>query len=221
MNIKKFLSYIIPIKIHQKKSEINNNLEITWNNGQLVLDSKNTNFSYGSLQKVLQFGLQSIGFQKIKGFNHILVLGVAGGSVIKTLVDDVQYKGKITGVEIDGIAIELANEYFGLQKIENLEIIIGDAENFVQATIQKFDLVIIDIFQDNVMPDFLFEEKFTGNISNCLTEKGTILFNTIVSTNGDQIRNANYQQLIQAKFKTFKKHSNIEGNNELFILEKS
>ena len=157
-NIKKFLSYIIPIKIHQKKSEINNNLEITWNNGQLVLDSKNTNFSYGSLQKVLRFGLQDIGFQKIKNFNHILVLGVAGGSVIKTLVDEIKYRGKITGIEIDGIAITLANEYFGLDKIENLEIIIGDAENFIQATTQKFDLVIIDIFQDNVMPDFLFEK---------------------------------------------------------------
>jgi spermidine synthase len=217
MNVKKFLSYFIPINIHQKKSIINNNLEITWNNGQLVLDSKNTNFSYGNLQKVLRFGLQQIGFEKIKPLKNILVLGVAGGSVIKTLVDEIHFDGKITGVEIDEITIELANQYFGLNKIATLEIVIDDAQNFTQATNQKFDLIIIDIFQDHVMPEFLFEETFANNISNCLTEKGMILFNTIVSTNGDQIRNEKYNQLIQPKFKTVQRFSNIEGNNELFI----
>ncbi|TGD59606.1 spermidine synthase [Flavobacterium humi] len=220
MNIKKFLSFIIPIKIHQKKSEINTSLEIAWNNGQLVLDSKNTNFSYGSLQKVLKFGLLKIGFEKVKACKHIAVLGVAGGSVIKSLIDEVGYKGKITGVELDKVAIDLANRYFGLDQIENLEIIIGDAQSFVQQTTQKFDLVIIDIFQDNVMPGFLFDEKFTANILDCLTETGTVLFNTIVSTNSDQIRNANYLQLLEDKCKTIRKFSNIEGDNELFVWEK-
>ena len=220
MNIKKFLSFIIPIKIHQKKSKINTTLEIAWNNGQLVLDSKNTNFSYGSLQKVLRFGLLKIGFEKVKACKHIAVLGVAGGSVIKTLIDEVGYKGKITGVELDDAAIDLANRYFGLNQIENLEIIIDDAESFVQQTVQKFDLVIIDIFQDNVMPGFLFEETFVENIVKCLTEKGIVLFNTIVTTNSDQIRNANYGRLIEPKSKTVKKFSNIEGDNELFVWEK-
>jgi spermidine synthase len=217
MNIKRLLSYFVPINIHQKKSKINNNLEITWNNGQLVLDSKNTNFSYGSLQKVLRKGLQEIGFDQIRNFKNILILGVAGGSVIKTLVDEIQFKGKITGVEIDPETIELANTYFGLKTIQNLEIIIDDAQNFIQKTEENYDLIIIDIFQDNIMPDFLFGEAFVNDILNCLTEKGTVLFNTIVSTNNNQIRNTNYNTLIKTKFKVVKKLSNIEGNNELFI----
>ena len=55
---------------------------------ELVLDSKNTNYSYGSLQRILRLGLKNIGFDKIVPMDHILVLGVAGGSVIKTLVED-------------------------------------------------------------------------------------------------------------------------------------
>ena len=43
----KLLSYLIPINIHKQNSDINKTLEITWNNGKLVLDSKNTNYSYG------------------------------------------------------------------------------------------------------------------------------------------------------------------------------
>ncbi|WP_300569007.1 methyltransferase domain-containing protein [Flavobacterium sp.] len=221
MNIKKLLSYFVPINIHQKNSRINNNLEITWNNGALVMDSKNTNFSYGSLQKVLRKGLATIGFEKIKRFNTILVLGVAGGSVIKTLVDEIKFTGKIIGVEIDPETIHLANTYFGLNQIKNLEVIIDDAEKFVSTTTQKFDLIVIDIFQDNIMPDFLFDEKFVSNVLKISNNNGAILFNTIVSNGTAQNRNDIYKKLLDSKEITNQRFPGIEGNNELFILYKS
>ena len=99
--IKKIFSYLIPIKIYETKSALSKSIEVTWTNGELVLDSENANYSYGSLQRILRLGLKNIGYEKIVPMNHILVLGVAGGSVIKTLVDEIKYKGKITGVEID------------------------------------------------------------------------------------------------------------------------
>lgn len=220
MNVKKLLSYFVPINIHQKKSKINTNLEITWNNGQLVLDSKNTNFSYGSLQRVLRKGLKEIGFEQIRSFKNIAVLGVAGGSVIKTLVDEVLFKGKITGVEIDPETIQLANSYFGLNQIDNLEIVIDDAENFIKTTTQKYSLIIIDIFQDNVMPAFLFEKPFTENILNSLDKNGFIVFNTIVNSENQKVRNNDFEKLFDSSKITIRRLSKIEGNNELFLLKK-
>jgi spermidine synthase len=54
--LKKLLSYFVPVVIHRKKSAVSKDLEISWNNGQLVLDSTNTNYSYGSLQRILRKG---------------------------------------------------------------------------------------------------------------------------------------------------------------------
>jgi spermidine synthase len=218
MNFKRLLSYLIPIKIYQTKSDINKNLEITWNNGQLVLDSKNTNFSYGNLQKVLRFGLKKIGLSKISNFKTILVLGVAGGSVIKTLVDEFEYKGKITGVEIDAETINLANKYFGLDKIDNLQIIITDAEKFVKEINETYDLIIIDIFEDNIMPNFLFENTFISNVLKILNTNGFVIFNTIVIDNSAQIRNEKFVKLIESKNRTLQRIPNLEGDNELLIL---
>ena len=93
--IAKFLSYFIPIIVYKKNSTVSKTLEVTWNNGELVLDSKNTNYSYGSLQRILRKGLKYIGYDRIKKFEDVLILGVAGGSVIKTLVNEVKFKGKI------------------------------------------------------------------------------------------------------------------------------
>ena len=220
MNFKRLLSYLIPIKIDETKSDINKNLEITWNNGQLVLDSKNTNFSYGNLQKVLRFGLKKIGFERIKSLENTLIMGVAGGSVIKTLVDEIKYKGKITGIEIDAETINLANKYFGLDKTENLQIIIADAEKFVAETKETYNLIIIDIFQDNIMPDFLFENVFITNVLNVLNTNGYIIFNTIISDHLAQIRNEKFVKLIESKNLKLQRIPNLEGDNELLILRK-
>lgn len=83
--IKKLLSYIIPITISNQKSSISQTLEFTWMNGKLVLDSKNTNYYYESLQLILRTGLKSIGFKKINQTNTVLVLVVDSGNVIKNI----------------------------------------------------------------------------------------------------------------------------------------
>ena len=192
--IKRILSYFIPINIYQKKSEINKNLEVTWANGQLVLDSKNTNYSYGSLQRILRKGVHYIGFERIRGFEKVLVLGVAGGSVIKTLVDEIKFTGKITGVELDANVIEIANKYFGLNQIPNLEIVIDDAFEYILKTKGKYDLIIIDIFQDTTMPNFLFEDFFINRINFLLNVNGFILFNTMTLNEKDKSRNVAYRK---------------------------
>ncbi len=120
--LKKLFSYLIPIKIFKVNSSLSKTIEVTWANGELVLDSENTNYSYGSLQRILRKGLKHIGFEKIAMMEHVLVLGVAGGSVIKTLADEIHFEGQITGVDIDSDIIKIANEYFKLDEIKNLNI---------------------------------------------------------------------------------------------------
>jgi spermidine synthase len=217
--LKKILSYFVPVNVLQKKSPISKTLEVTWNNGKLVLDSKHTNYSYGSLQRILRKGLNYIGFERIRQFRQILVLGVAGGSVIKTLVEDIKYKGRITGVEIDRTVIDLANRYFGLYKIENLDIVIDDAFEYVLRTREKYDLIIIDIFQDTTMPNFLFEDFFINRINYLLNVNGFILFNTMTLTKNDMERNLNYRAHFSEDY-SVRMYPKVEDHNELFTIKK-
>ena len=218
--IKKIFSYLYPIKIYQSKSSLSKSIEVTWANGELVLDSENANYSYGSLQRILRFGLKNIGFSKIASMNHILVLGVAGGSVIKTLVDKIKYKNKITGVEIDPEINKVANTYFKLNEIENLEIIIDDAFEFVLKTKIKYDLIIIDIFQDTEMPSFLFETFFVKRICSLLKNNGFVLFNTMILNEVQNLRNKKYvSEFYENNFK-IRTLPRVEQHNELIIIEK-
>lgn len=217
--LRRLFSYFVPINIHTKNSGVSKTLEVTWNNGQLVLDSKNTNYSYGSLQRILRKGLRYIGFERIRKFERILVLGVAGGSVIRTLTDEIKFKGKITGVEIDQHIIDIANEYFKLYTIPNLEIVIDDAFEFVLKTKAKYDLIIIDIFQDTTMPNFLFEDFFITRINALLNTNGFILFNTMVITKKDEERNLVYKNKFGGNY-SLRMYPKVETHNELFTIKK-
>ena len=217
--IKRLLSYLLPINIYQKKSEFSKNLEVTWNNGFLVLDSENTNYSFGSLQRVLKKGLKYIGYDRINKFDSILILGVAGGSVIETLKNDLKFKGKITGVEIDATVIEIANKYFGLDQFDNVEIVIDDAFEFVLKTKEKYDLIVIDIFQDTTMPNFLFEDFFINRINFLLNVNGFILFNTMILDKKDSKRNIAYRTKFNENY-SVRLYPKIEHHNELFTIKK-
>ena len=217
--IKRLLSYFLPIKIYQKKSNFSKNLEVTWNNGYLVLDSENTNYSFGSLQRVLKKGLKYIGYERINSFENILILGVAAGSVIETIKKDIKFKGKITGVEIDANVVEIAKKYFGLNQYKNVEIIIEDAFEFVLKSKNKYDLIVIEIFQDTKMPNFLFEDFFINRVNVILNVNGFILFNTMVLDFKDRRRNAIFKSKFDSNY-SVRMYPKIEEHNELFTIKK-
>jgi len=151
---------------------------------------------------------------------HILVLGVAGGSVIKTLVDEIGYDGKITGIELDEKVIELAQSHFGLAQIKNFNLIHHEAFEFVLKTKLKYDFIIVDVFQDLHMPSFLFETFFQHRLSEILNDNGYILFNTIILDEKDNIRNENYSHYVESEAYVVHRLPRSEEHNELLIIQK-
>ncbi len=219
--LKRLLSYFIPITILKTKSKLSKSIEISWNNGELVIDSENTNYSYGNLQRVLKMGLKNIGFSKIANMEDILVLGVAGGSIIKTLINDFNFKGKITGVEIDASIIALANNYFELDQIKQLEIINEDAFDFILKTKNCYDLIVIDIFQDTIMPNFLYQSFFVDKVCMQLKSKGVILFNTMLLDKKQNILNEKYITSFKKENFNIRSIPRLEEHNELIVIEKT
>jgi spermidine synthase len=214
---KKILSYFYPITIYMETSMISKSIEVTLYNGKMLLNTKNTNYSYGSLQLILKKGLLDIGKAEISRMESILILGVAGGSVVQTLVTDFSFTKNITGVELDDEIIDVANLYFNLDKIPNFKCVIADAEQFVKTDTNHYDLIVIDIFKDSDMPAFLFEESFITNCKKLLNKNGYILFNTM-NLNKNVIEN--YLLHFDAHNFTQKVLKNVERYNDVIIIKR-
>ena len=213
MFFKRLLSYIFPITIYRSHSQISGELSVTLLNGKPILNSTNTDYSFGSLQRVLRFGLKKIGYETIKQQKKILVLGLAGASVVQTLINEIKFNGKIYGVDIDKEVIELGRLFFQLDKIKNLQI-------FIKNTTRKYDLIIIDIFEDKKMPDFLFNISFFKQLYNILSKKGIILFNTIVENKKEASRNKELTTSLEELYQ-ISVFSKVEEGNEIILLKKN
>lgn len=91
---------------------------------------------------------------------NILILGLAGGTIAK-ICSDYLHPDKIVGIEIDSQMIRLGKKYLDLGKIPNLEIKIIDAKKYLDnPQKQKFDLILVDMYLGDQLPEFVYQEKF-------------------------------------------------------------
>ena len=149
-----------------------------------------------------------------------MVLGLGGGSVIETLRKDFNFKKQIYGVDIDPIIIELAKEEFNLKTDQNLKIFCQDAVQFLNENTLNFDLIIIDIFIDTEIPNFVLEGNFWAAIIKSASAKNQIIFNAALHQNNDQKLASIISILNQNKYKT-ETLNKVNGTNTLLIAQRN
>lgn len=179
--MKRFLSYLWP-DTKRFYSEINGTLEVTYIDGKKLLDTENANYSYGSLQKILEFGVSKV---DLNSMENILILGMGGGSIIQSLREKFNYEKNIVAVEIDPKVIQIAAKEFEITEFENQKIIQEDAFKYVENSSEVFQLIIIDIFVDLDVPNKFFEKEFCHNVSKLIDKNGFFIFNIGVNLNAE------------------------------------
>jgi len=207
----RLLSYIYPIT-KKVKSVYNGTLEITWYNGKKLLNTKNANFSYGSLEEILKIGFKYI---NLKNTKNILLLGLGGGNVIKNLHEKYNYKGEITAIEIDPVIIKIAKEEFGIDNSDRVKIICKDAFEFVTNNKEIFDFAIVDLFIDDTIPLQFFSTSFWKNLIN--TDQ--LLFNASLNENNKKQLNGIIQFLTKNNFNV-RQLDDVNKTNTLIIAVK-
>jgi spermidine synthase len=114
---------------------------------------------------------------------RVLVLGLAAGSVahaLRVLDPDAE----ITGVELDAEVVRAARRHFGLGRLE-VEVVVGDALEFLRRDRRRFDLIVEDLFvgpsRSVRKPEWLVGEGYRL-IRRRLRPGGFVVSNTIHET---------------------------------------
>jgi len=210
--MKQLLSYIYPVT-KTIESKYSGKLEITWYNGKKHLNSENANYSYGSLQRILKYGLEKT---ELANVNSILVLGMGGGSVIKTLRTDFNYNNTIEAVELDPVIIDIAKSEFGIIEDQHLKIHCADAFTFVKTNTTTFDLIIVDLYIDLSVPDKFLSTEFWDNVLNSKSSKGTLLFNASVKES-DIVKVENLVDYLKTKVYKVDIYKKVNNTNTVII----
>ncbi len=175
------LSYLTSFfvrKVHQRINTAHNDyLEVVYDSGKMILNSRNVNYSFGGLHEAFANTFQELNIRDWP-FRTGLVLGLGAGSVPSLLADH-PAKPRLTGVEIDGDVLGLARAYFELDGYDFLTVVEADAISFVQECGDAFDLIIVDLFIDETVPPAAETRAFLEGLKRLLAPDGLLLFNRI------------------------------------------
>jgi spermidine synthase len=106
----------------------------------------------------------------------VLLIGLAGGTVARQLT--AAYGPiPITGVEIDPEIDDVAREYFALDELENVDVIVADGRYALKTSDATFDLIGVDAYRQPYIPFQLASSEFFQDVSAHLRPGGVVVVN--------------------------------------------
>ncbi|MCB0769349.1 MAG: hypothetical protein KDC00_02965 [Flavobacteriales bacterium] len=171
------LSWLWPVT-HSRTEGLFGPLEVRWENGRKVLNSRYGNQSFGSLHRVWQRTFAHIESRALAPAS-VLILGLGGGSLLEILRDDLRSGAPITAVELDPTMVEIARDQFDLGRFRDLTLVLGDAMIQVHALRERYELVLVDLFDDLDLARGVDSRAFIQGLRDRCAENGTVCINTV------------------------------------------
>lgn len=175
----KLFSYIFPQTVARFSTPYNREIRINEEKGKYKLLVNGSSQSGEYVKKLWQHAFVAFGIIPSPDIRSILVLGVAGGTVIH-LARALFPQALIEGVDIDPKMLDIGRQYFGLNKIEGLMLTASDAFAFLsRAADQKkhWDLILVDVHVGPNVPPFIGEPDFLQLLKKSTSAKGMVIIN--------------------------------------------
>ena len=146
-----------------------------YSHSAVFLDTKNV------FQPVLSTPQKLIdAWSKRGSVDNALVLGCAGCTIPRFIA--LKYpQCKTVGIEYEEKFIEIAWKYFWIPEFDSkFQLLHGDAFKYVKDTDgEKYDIICVDVFSENQLPQDVFSKDFINDINNCSKDNSIIIFNLL------------------------------------------
>lgn len=183
---KKWLSFVVPLTLETASSNRNPELTVALDRGRLQLLSGNAIYSWDDLYHNFTIAFRTLHLES-RTIENVLVLGLGLGSVPYILEKVYRQRYFYTAVEWDQAVAGLASKYT-LSRLESpVEIVTADANLFVNVTEQLFDMIVVDLFEDDFTPEVFESVDFLTQCEALLTDGGLLLYNRL-HNNAQNIR---------------------------------
>ncbi len=225
MKLKKLFRYISSFlwgyTFENTSSKVNPVLEVCYINGKTILNAENVNYSYGSCYDAFNTIFKKIKIKE-KKLDKVLILGFGVGCIAHLLENVYKKDAKIVGIEKDDKVIELGAKYFDTLKFLNVSILCDDAIDYIQKNKVQFDLIVVDIFVDYLVPEKCEQELFLQDLKRSLSVNGILVFNKLEIKNQQTSTLDNLKTAFKNTMPEFLIHQLYQDEpNYMFVYTKS
>ncbi len=202
--IKRLLSYFWPVTIDRCGDDPKVKLVLEF--GKLVVNKGAANYSYGQLQAAFAefFDRADIQWDDI---HDVLILGYGMGSVadlVEVKCTDVHF----TGVEVQPCLLQWEKEYFN---DHTRTLICEDAFKFIEGNTRRYNMIIVDIFEELDVPEPFRQIEFLQHCSDQLHPDGSLIYNFVIDREEHRTQYSDLQVHLSDLFRqvTFSEHFGV------------
>lgn len=193
--IKTILSYFLEQHIETRSSSLNPELHVSLVDGRYQLCTQNAIYSFEDKYANFTRAFKRLAFDRIS-IKKVLILGFGMGSIPFILEKTFNKKYDYTGIELDEEVIALASRYLIPNMKSKIDLVLGDAFQFVINTSDHFDLIAVDIFQDATIPKEFEHLDFLETLKNIMTQNGILMYNRLFHSKTDEEATREYYENI-------------------------
>lgn len=212
--IKRLAAYFIPIKIKESKGVNTPLIKLYYYCGRWQLAADQVLYSDGKHYLPIKKAFSYLKKESIN-FKTLLVLGGGLASVLD-LIERYFSLSTIhsTIVEIDPQILDWAQKVHSDKNLSTTNWVLQDVAEFMSENKKQYELLILDVFHDNHVPRFIFEDSF---LENCLRSmaphSGLLIMNYMIINNEQWTKD---QKILFQYFKL--KHCIEFGINRVLFL---
>lgn len=175
---KKYLSYLFEMHVESAPSDLHPHLYVSVNKGRYQLSTANAIYSHADLYGNFRMAFDHLNWEKLKG-DQALILGFGLGSIPFMLEKIFKKSFEYTAIEPDENVMYLAQKYVLPELTAHLNFHLVGAEQFIYMTEQKFDLICMDVFVDDIIPMECQSLAFCEALKESLNPNGILVFNRL------------------------------------------
>ncbi len=113
---------------------------------------------------------------------NILLLGTGGGSLVHFLRFHYP-KARLVAVDVDAELLDIMHQKMRLPKADPcLSYVIDDADHYLRHCTQRFDLILVDIFNGTQSPEWLLELQSMQRFYSLLSDQGAVAYNLLIDS---------------------------------------
>ena len=145
---------------------------------------------------------------------RVLILGLGGGAIPMAL-RSIDPTMQIESVELDPAVVKIARSHFGYREDDHSHAHVDDARVFVRKQRRQgelYDLVILDAFDKDYIPEHLLTREFLEEVRSLLTPQGAVAANTFASGPLVQHEAATYQAVFGTTY-----HVDMDNGNRIIL----
>ena len=145
---------------------------------------------------------------------RVLILGLGGG-VMPMALRMLDADMEIDTVELDPAVVKVAQSHFAYQEDARLRTYVQDARVFVrqqQRRGSQYDLVLIDAFDRDYIPEHLLTREFLQQVRSLLTPTGVLAANTFAAGALARHEAATYQAVFDQLYQL-----DMDGGNRILL----